>query len=474
MRLRRSTGGRGASPPAGENYGPTPGADWVRNNAGPRPVTDPGGGYTFTSIVQLNSLIATYPSGSKFVAAAGATQNWDRRVADLGKHPKIYFLGDASLGDGSTVVIDGGGYNEPLCAPGATGGIELYGGQVQNFDWDYGAILIRGDSTVADMKSMLNKQHGFRAQGDPEVGLDGAIVFSHCWAYQNERYGMGSTADRVGVAGPQDVTVESCIIEGNNTGAWATADDAGGTKFLGTSGTWRYNWVKNNIGVGLWWDGRNVNVLCEENVIENNGTTFAAPVYPQPGIFYEISGPDCVIQRNYVAGNGGTDYGSYPYNGVAQIVVSCSPLDGSVPMYNMGSAGGEIRSNDVVTRNGRNAPVLLFNHSSHPDAYRTRKWNVHHNRFKILTATSTYCRHGLADYSTALSSKEGDIGTSPAAPGLCLFDHNVYWLANTDPACNYFEHDTSRSNPGPIAWAQFRAEGHEANGIRCDSTGTPL
>jgi parallel beta-helix repeat protein len=124
----------------------------------------------------------------------------------------------------------------------------------------------------------------------------GSVVTDNLIDY-NTRYGVASTGD--------DVTFERNEIAFNNTQDDITdsvrTGDSGATKFVGLAGAWqsnitfRNNWVHDNQGNGIWFDGNNRDVLIDSNIVEDN---------TRGGIDYEV-GDTATISNNTVSHNCG-------------------------------------------------------------------------------------------------------------------------------------------------------------------------
>ena len=101
---------------------------------------------------------------------------------------------------------------------------------------------------------------------------------------------------QIGIAGlGDDMRIECNEIAFNNTAGFASAWEAGGTKFVKTRRlVVRRNYVHHNMGPGLWTDIDNIDSLVEDNHVADNH---------HAGIFHEISYA-AVIRRNRVARNG--------------------------------------------------------------------------------------------------------------------------------------------------------------------------
>jgi hypothetical protein len=419
-------------------FGPVLGAAAVRAGAGPRTVANPGGGVSFNSGTNIQTLIDSNAANTVFVASAtGAYANF-RGISVNGKHPKFYFPGAAA-----SYSITGSGAATQLGLNVTSGGIEVYGGTWSQYGNSTAAagysapMVLRGTSIVEDAVFTLNHVAlSVDTTGEP-VGSSYRVA--HCSAVANVRYGFN---------GAGAMTFEYNIIDNNNTGRLEFGWNSGGTKFLHTDGmVCRYNWVKNNYGFGLWWDGYNMNLQCNDNVTENNNSS---------GIFYEISYGGTVIEHNYSFNDGKGDAAAAPGSGGLNppygndaILISCSPSDatGSVPPAGPNTTS-EVRYNDIDTSGGGGG-IGLLDHGGHPSGLRTRNWSVHHNRvYTRGPAVNGLARSGLFDpYNLNLITLAGANNH---------FDYNEYHVASVGGA--YYDADGSKT------FTTFRTAGHEANG----------
>jgi len=431
-------------------YGPGGGVQPVKDGAVVRTVSDPGGGVPFSSASDIQALINANGSNTIFVASATGTYLNFRGIIYGNKHPRFYFPGAAT-----SYSIEGAGSLNELGLQGNTNGLEVYGGTWKNYATaasSFGAPIVAvGPSIIQDAVFTLNGFTGLECQGTTPGA---AFLVSHCRFLTNGRYNINGNDGGAGVR--YQPTLEYCLLEDGNSNLNDPGGNAGCMKFNHTDGfTMRYCWSKANHGFGAWGDFDNLNLHWHDNVVENN--IGLSPVPGAGGMFCEVNSGGAVIEHNYVIGNGDASNANYPFNGV-QIIISNSPCDGSGP--NPLNLRSEIRYNDIDASNFQ-SPIVLYNHSSHPDSQRTRNWYVHHNRMTMRGASGR-SRVGLSDVCTAGSAKEGDIGTSPGSPGLCLFDFNEYHVADINGS--YWNHDISRVNPGARSFASFQSKGQEANG----------
>ena len=468
LRLRRG-GITGEPPPLTETYGPLLGAQTIRDNVGPRTVSDPGGGVTFTASSNIQTLIDGNPYNTLFVASAsaGSTFNNFRNRVYSARHPRFYFPGAPN-----TFVIDGGsvdGWGLNGTGTGANGGLEVYGGTWKNYGLPTGTtvggvtpIVIGGGggaSIIQDAIFTLNNQIGVAIYLN--VASSGALttmLFSHCTFSNNGRYGFSgsSLASANSSAWFYTPTVEWCLFDNNNVRNFDTGDDAGGQKFSYTDGgNFGTSVYKNTHGHAMWFDGYNRNATLHDGVIEDNQGI---------GLFWEIGRGNTIIEHMYATRNGNAADINYPFN-ATQFVISCSPSDASAASFPGPNTRSQIRNCDIDA-SGYSTPIVLYTHGDHPDTERTRNWYVNHNRMWLRGATAQQ-RVGLCDACTPghphSAAKVGDIGTSPGLPALNLFDFNEYHVADISAGAAYWNHDTGFMSPGAMTWAQFKARGHEAN-----------
>jgi hypothetical protein len=419
------------------------GAAAVRAAAGPRTVANPGGGVAFNSSSNIQTLINANPANTIFVASAtGAYTNF-RGITYTTKHPRFYFPGAAS----SYSITGAGTSGESIGVDGGTGGLEVYGGTWKNYGTAASASFMRAinanpGSIIEDAVFTLNGQIGLGIYATS--GQTSRV--SHCTFSANGRYGVTGGGDP-SVSALGAPTVEYCIIDNNNTLRLAPDIDAGGTKFVRADGMQcRYNWVKNNFGMGLWWDAYNRNVQCHNNVTENNVCA---------GIFYEISYGGTIIEHNYSFNDGKGDPTAPTGQGGINppfynqgISISCSPSDATQAAGGNGpgpNTTSEIRYNDI-DNSGGGGGVGLLDHSGHAPLA-TRNWSIHHNRFYIR-GTGSQGRTGLFDPS--------NLNLITLAGANNHFNYNEYHVATVGGT--YYDCD------GAKTLTTMRAAGHEING----------
>jgi hypothetical protein len=399
-------------------------------------VSDPGGGVTFTTSASLLTAINANPAGTKFIHAAGGTEDWSAGLSvPTGKAPRIYFLGLAGstattlVGNGRTVGFD--------CF--AAGGMEIRGGTYTDFGTLGGpgyaaAINGRGPFTVEDAKfDACYKGVGYDGTGAAPTDV---IKYTRCYAVDCLRYGF--TISGFTASGPE---ISYCHWKNNNTALFDPANDAGGSKFLVNDCWVHHCWVESNQGSGIWTDFSSNDVVIEENVSENNTWW---------GIFYEVGGPGAhsatgIIRHNYCANNGAGAGGSWYNSG--QILASCD--DGQ----RNGGTGFDVSFNLIDVPVGSSAVALGWvDHSSHP--YNVKSGLFHDNDV-WLRGTQT---GRVGGYNADLTSDPFSVAYNNH------FENNSYHVTNTALAKWYWGDPGVGAPSATKTWAQWQAYGNDDTG----------
>jgi hypothetical protein len=431
------------------SFGPLTGVAAIKAGAGPRTVSSPGGGVSFNTGSNIQTLIDANPANTMFVTSTPGTYTNFRNLNITGDHPRFWFVGAAAsyniTGAGERFGFDG------------VGGIEVRGGTwsgygVQGPGPSYATpIHATGGTTqsVVEDAILTGNEVGVLMHGNTSTGVGTTV--SHCTMSNNFRYGCTGGGS---VSGQIANILEYCILDNNNTGGRAhltspsynPGGDASATKFVyGNGDIARYNWVKNNYGFGLWWDSYVSNLLIHDNVCENNTSA---------DIFMEVVYGGTVVEHNYCNNTGLGDPTSVPAYGAvnnpfnnAGILVSCADASGNStgPFPGINDTS-EVRYNDLDCSNRANG-VALIDGTWHPEAA-TRNWSVHHNRIYERGTVAQAARTGLYDVSNR------NLITSVAANN--HFNYNEYHVATV--GSTYYIADSA------MTFAQFRAAGHEANG----------
>jgi len=277
-------------------------------------------------------------------------------------------------------------------------------------------------------RNALVKGTEFRENFGVGLGISGDNArVSNVHTHHNGQYGLIVTNPCVGCPAPKGVIIEDSEIAFNNTRHLDPGDDAGGTKFsAGTNGMIvRRNEVHDNYGMGLWWDGSNKNARVYGNRIYDNRNA---------GILYEISFGGTRIHHNKLIDNGTGD-GSADWTLNVQLGVASS--DGS-----RGGRGGiEIYANRI---DGVAYPLGIVTHAGRPT---TKQVHVHDNLLILRAASSQV---GGADQTGTGEMFRPSAGNR--------FRANTYRVL--DPRAAYWAWNGKR-----LTWAQWRALGHDDNGL---------
>ena len=300
---------------------------------------------------------------------------------------------------------------EASVAPGAFLGHGVYqrnvtvqGLVIEKFANSSLAAVHTGEAWAVDFNEIrLNHGRGVFAN-------TGAVLRRNA-IHHNGQYGLTSSAS--------GVLIEANTIAYNNTDGFNPNWDAGGTKFLNTTGlVVRNNHVFSNTGPGLATDGNNRGTVYEGNIIWNNTGA---------GIIHEIS-YDAVIRNNRLENNATRTAGRSVWWGADIMVNSSSDVD---------IVGNVIRSRNnavgLVDVAGRGAGAL--------GTYETRNAFVHGNDITLFSGSI-----GLVGSSDATYSKNN------------RFDYNTYRLP--DPAGRYFEW----RNTYLLTASEWQGHGQELNG----------
>jgi parallel beta-helix repeat protein len=333
------------------------------------------------------------------------------------KHPVLDLRSGAIIDgqNGSFIGINGEG------APDGRRGTTILGGTFRHFGNAQAPLappVVMNDNWLVKATEFAdNFDKGLAIQGD------NARV-SRVNAHHNGRYGLVVAEPCDGCPGPENVLIEDSNIAFNNTRMLPTNDDAGGTKFTGSTNGMivRGNTVHDNYGAGLWWDGFHTNARIYNNEVYDNYNW---------GIFWELSYGGAKIHHNTLTGNGEGGQNAWLNN--VQLLVSCSD----------GSTGGiEIYANTI---DGTAYPLALINHSAHPT--RTRNVYVHDNTMTLRSTSSrvgAMAFDGLTEIFSASANNR--------------FEDNTYRVPDRRGA--YWGWDGKA-----LTWSQWRRFGHDNDGL---------
>jgi parallel beta-helix repeat protein len=438
LHLRRGSVAVAEVPP-GEEFGPTNGAQSVRDNAGPQTVADPGGGTLFTTAdnATITSTIQNGAIGATYRFAAG-TYNRTAATNVLDRNPTLIFLPGA-IWNGNGGDFDGFDCTQDV-------GFTVKGGTFQNFgsatgaNWPSG-VRLRGPGLIED-GTFTDCHVGFAINGS-----NSTLRRNYCHA--NHRYGYAMSGTAAGVL------IELNEITNNNVAHFNVGGDAGGagkhgvtTAGVGVGGiTIRKNWYHANYGAGLWIDGwrpASGSILIEDNVCENNRNW---------GIFYELSYGGAIIRRNAVLNNGvaaPTDPNnpeSPSWFNAVQLEVSCS--DGS-----LGPGSGIEISRNIV--DGSERAMGLLNHDSHPSDCKGVTFQNNDVWLRDPAQIS-----GSGGY---LGGQDSQITKTLWTESTNRFLTNSYHVASLSTA--YWKWGSGAGGGSEQTWAQWQAFGHDAAGSR--------
>jgi len=232
---------------------------------------------------------------------------------------------------------------------------------------------------------------------------------------------------QLGIGGEgADALVENNEISYNNAAGFSAGWEAGGSKFVKTSGLIvRGNFSHHTRGPGLWTDFDNINTLYEGNRVEDNR---------DEGIFHEISYA-AVIRNNTIARNG---FGRAEWVYGAGIVISASP---NVEIYG-----------NTVTDNARGITALQQNRGSGSyGTFSVENLYVHDNIITMKAVATDDSGHGNA---TGLAQDVGDLSYFTSRNN--RFQNNTYYLGS---ASNYFEWMNRQ-----IGESQWKSYGNDVTG----------
>jgi len=394
LRLRRG-GGLAGGGGAGQVYGPTNGAQSVRDGTAPQAVTDPGGGVTFTTWADLSGKIAANPSGTKFVHAQGGTITDVNFQLNTGtKAPKIYFLG---LAGSTATILNGLNYSATgITALSCGDQTEVYGGEWENL---WRAVAMEGASCVLQDAVIHNVyEKGFN------WGLGANSRATRVYSHTNGKYNCTATGPSSGHI------MEYCHIRNGNTLNYALGVDSGAMKFGGSGHhdfTIRNNWVEGNNGPGIWPDGAHYNFSIYENVVENNVLA---------GIFYELGYGGTTIHHNACLNNANN------INDVGYAQLMTSGADATA-----GGSDNQIELfNNLIDGNGTQVQMEVVNHSGHG----LSKGTYYHDN-DVTDRGATFAR------SVGLFTSNGTIPLQPSSNN--LFANNRYHVtAGQTGAAGFF------------------------------------
>jgi len=394
-------------PDASGTYGPSAGAQAIRDGTGPDTVSNPGAGQSFATWSELVTKINASAADSIFVASASLYTVTSQATWTAGKHPRIYFLGAPG-----TVTITGNGADiNAISAP--DGGCEVHGGTFTGFgnltSTTRAGIIARSNVLVEDA-TFTNNLRGIADGATPNPDV---VTIRRCLFQDNLWVGMDCGRATT-------MLCEYNKVQNNNTGGFDAGGSAAGFKILITAGTFRYNWFLDNQSWGLWFDSSTGPHTINDNVCENN---------VGPGLFYERSGP-ARIHNNYLTNNGkGAAFGAFQ--------------DWQLLARNSDAPGGEIEiDHNDIDDTERVLGVANITEGGMANA------NIHHNRLWLRAAAARVGGHDAITPEL--------LWTTPIT-----WNNNLYKVASMSASYWQWGANETLNN-----WAAWQALGFDANGTR--------
>jgi len=265
-----------------------------------------------------------------------------------------------------------------------------------------GAIEAGGSGWVI-RENELRFNHG------PAVRTNHRMRVLDNWIHHNAQIGIGGVGDDVLIVGNE-------ISYNHTPGLFQTGWEAGGTKFVKTNRlVFRDNWVHHNAGRGFWTDIDNRDTVVEDNLVEWNS---------EGGIVHEISFA-AVIRRNVSRYNG---LGFQTWLWGAQILVQ--------------NSSDVLVEDNAVFVSAQGGDGITVVNQQRGAGWVSERVIVRNNR---IVHEGTAGQTGLAG---ACQRSQGN-----------RFDGNRYEAPRQWFVWDRFEWC------GTATWAEFRAAGHEENGI---------
>jgi parallel beta-helix repeat protein len=292
---------------------------------------------------------------------------------------------------------------EKYATPGQRG---ASGGQYAGRDW-----------IVKNNEIRLNHGEGVK------VGNEGQVLNN----YIHDNGQLGLAVNQTTTA----VLVQNNEIARNNWAGFRISFEAGGAKFGYVVGlTAQGNYVHDNVGIGIWFDGGSRGIVVENNTIENNAKN---------GISYEVSQTG-TIQSNVITGNGfGTSWEWMGGTGIQinesdHVVVADNFVAGNYRQIVMGMSprtvhGGNthpdlnnnfVHNNVIVTRGSEVNGITGLYQTMSNDAYYTSKNNTFENNTYCIPSSGRGYYWWMNRYQTTESWKATgqDVNGSWACPGV--------------------------------------------------------
>jgi len=260
-------------------------------------------------------------------------------------------------------------------------GVLVEGLVVQHFANEAGAAAINGRPTWRVIGNVVRWNHG--------AGVQDASAIRDNQIYENGQLGITGSFNTGSL-------IEGNLIRGNNYAGFDPSWEAGGAKWVKSSGlVIRQNTVIDNEGPGLWCDTDCSAITYDRNkVVDNTG----------PGIFHEVS-YEATITGNVISGNG---FGAGGWLDGAGILLSDSAgvdVIGNVVSLNRDGIGitqtdrgsgarGSYRSHDLLIRGNtitmRGGHTGLVQNVGDPSLYTSANIRFSGNAYRLGCSTAYF------------------------------------------------------------------------------------
>ena len=336
------------------------------SGVGPSSSLNPTTGVVIEPGQSIQAAVNANPAGTSFWLKAGT---WHQQSVV----PKdgMTFAGEAGAildGDNTTVKA----------FSGTASRVTIRNLIVQNYNTPLQAGAIQGDWTAS--LHWLVEYCEIRTNHAAGLYATDSMIARNNYIHHNGQIGILGKGNGALFTGNE--------VSYNNTGGNDPDWEAGGMKFLYSTGLrFADNYVHDNYGPGIWFDGYNNGNLIEGNRVVHN---------QDAGIFYEIS-YNAVIRNNTVTGNGGN--GSIARAG---ILVSAS-------------SGVEVYGN-TLSDNSNGVIGLQANRGTAPAQYDAGP----------LVVQNLYVHDNLISMNRGLTGLVDQVGDGGIFTRNNRFDHNTY------------------------------------------------
>ncbi|SDL61792.1 Por secretion system C-terminal sorting domain-containing protein [Catalinimonas alkaloidigena] len=295
------------------------------------------------------------------------------------------------------------------------------GWKIEDCSFEYGdfcGVLMRGNNHKI-------RRSSFTHNGSNGITVNGSIWYSN-WKYDEDRPHMNSL-------------IENCTIEDNNYRNFSTAWHSGGIKSTnGVRGlTISKNYVRDNNGIGVWFDDCFGDNVVEYNILSNNRHGVAYEIgHSFGGDDYSVKVVDNRIYNNdlkgvYISASASAivEYNTF-YNNEQDIV-----------LHGMPRGGNELKNNKVrynildAHNNSKGAHIIIYqgskssNNSTNNNFYRSPSSSV---RVGIETSGSYAITH--KDLKTLCNQKGHECSGKTGNPQWKNASSGDFGLSSSSPA----------------------------------------